>query len=167
MTTRVAEMIDKEIVIALAKEAGFEMWVDDLHKLCTLAIAHAQKDAGKTLITPGGGAPGDPCGILAAKDAEPVAWIAKQEDGGLLLWDASYKLIQEGYDLGFNKNSRRLKYYPLYTHPAHDDTALLRQALEALKELWDNFGVVCPSADLIDQYEAAITALRERLGEKV
>ena len=56
---------------------------------------------------------------------------------------------------------------PLYTHPAHDDTALLRQALEALKELWDNFGVVCPSADLIDQYEAAITALRERLGEKV
>ena len=55
---------------------------------------------------------------------------------------------------------------PLYTHPAHDDTALLRQALEALKELWDNFGVVCPSADLIDQYEAAITALRERLGEK-
>ena len=31
---------------------------------------------------------------------------------------------------------------------AHDDTALLRQALKALKELWDNFGVVCPSADL-------------------
>ena len=50
---------------------------------------------------------------------------------------------------------------------AHDDTALLRLALNALKELWDNFGVVCPSADLIDQYEAAITALRERLGEKV
>ena len=49
---------------------------------------------------------------------------------------------------------------------AHDDTALLRMALDALKELWDNFGVVCPSADLIDQYEAAITALRERLGEK-
>ena len=47
------------------------------------------------------------------------------------------------------------------------DIALLRMALEALKELWDNFGVVCPSADLIDQYEAAITALRERLGEKV
>ena len=52
-----------------------------------------------------------------------------------------------------------------YTHPAHGDTALLRMALEVLKELWDNFGVVCPSADLIDQYEAAITALRERLGE--
>lgn len=143
---------------------------------------------------------------------DPVAWIAKQEDGGLLLWDASYKHIQEGYDLGFNK-SKRIKYYPLFTHPAHDDTAqkdttkvcpicgegkatlmvlrtcdnckseyagsaelllaktdddtaLLRMALEALKELWDNFGVVCPSANLIDQYEAAITALRERLGEK-
>ena len=53
------------------------------------------------------------------------------------------------------------------SEPAHDDTALIRMALEALKELWDNFGVVCPSADLIDQYEAAITALRERLGEKV
>ena len=42
---------------------------------------------------------------------EPVAWIAKQEDGGLLLWDASYKLIQEGYE--FTKH-KRLKYYPLY-----------------------------------------------------
>jgi hypothetical protein len=45
------------------------------------------------------------------KTPEPVAWIAKQEDGGLLLWDASYKLIQEGYE--FNKH-KRLKYYPLY-----------------------------------------------------
>ena len=102
------------------------------------------------------------------KDAEPVAWIAKQEDGGLLLWDASYKLIQEGYDLGFNKNSRRLKYYPLYTHPAHDDTALLRQALEALG--------TCRimGADADGNYtkeitpkviQTAITALHERLGE--
>jgi hypothetical protein len=52
--------------------------------------------------------------IVACREAlkkEPVAWIAKQEDGGLLLWDSSYKLIQEGYDLGLNK---RLQYYPLY-----------------------------------------------------
>ena len=102
-------------------------------------------------------------------DKKPVAWIAKQEDGGLLLWDASYKHIQEGYDLGFNKNSRRLKYYPLYTHPAHDDTALLRQALEALG--------TCRimGADADGNYtkeitpkviQTAITALRERLGEK-
>lgn len=47
----------------------------------------------------------------ACQKPEPVAWIAKQEDGGLLLWDSSYKLIQEGYE--FNKH-KRLKYYPLY-----------------------------------------------------
>jgi hypothetical protein len=55
-----------------------------------------------------------PDAIVACREAlkkEPVAWIAKQEDGGLLLWDASYKLIQEGYE--FNKH-KRLKYYPLY-----------------------------------------------------
>ena len=87
---------------------------------------------------------------------DPVAWIAKQEDGGLLLWDASYKSIQEGYDLGFNK-SKRIKYYPLYLHPAHDDTALLRQALEAFENVAGK-GKLC---------NAAITTLRERLGEKV
>ena len=91
---------------------------------------------------------------------EPVAWIAKQEDGGLLLWDASYKSIQEGYDLGFNKNSRRLKYYPLYTHPANDDTALLRQALEALEKV-----AYPPYATSSHPIEKVITALRERLGE--
>ena len=100
---------------------------------------------------------------------DPVAWIAKQEDGGLLLWDASYKNIQEGYDLGFNK-SKHITYYPLYLHPTHDDTALLRQALEALEKAtpdrqlylsFDDFYVGC------DKKEQAITALRERLGEKV
>ena len=86
---------------------------------------------------------------------DPVAWIAKQEDGGLLLWDASYKHIQEGYDLGFNK-SKRIKYYPLYTHPAHDDTALLRMALEALKQIdYDS-----TEDGALNQ---VITALRERL----
>ena len=113
--------------------------------------------ADKTLITPGGGAPGDPCGILAAahaqKDAEPVAWMDM----------VTVNLVREG----INKHKARELANHFYTHPAHDDTALLRMALESLKELWDNFGVVCPSADLIDQYEAAITALRERLGEQV
>ena len=97
------------------------------------------------------------------KDAEPVAWIAKQEDGGLLLWDASYKSIQEGYDLGFNKNSRRLKYYPLYTHPAHDDTALLRMALE----WFDAMRVGAMSRNNAEQLADEVSAaLRERLGEK-
>ena len=103
---------------------------------------------------------------------DPVAWIAKQEDGGLLLWDASYKLIQEGYDLGFNKNSKRLKYCPLYLHPAHDDTALLRMALEALHNITKHFGFTrlhkSTLADTTVRGEAhkAITALHERLGEK-
>ena len=147
---------------------------------------------------------------------DPVAWIAKQEDGGLLLWDASYKHIQEGYDLGFNK-SKRIKYYPLHLHPAHDDTAqpdwllkstqelavsvakrcypdvpqfevlndlagvisqidnmttgmerkhddtaLLRQALEALEKV-----AYPPYATSSHPIEKVITALRERLGEKV
>ena len=97
---------------------------------------------------------------------EPVAWIAKQEDGGLLLWDASYKSIQEGYDLGFNKNSRRLKYYPLYLHPAHDDTALLRMALEALNNSTPVLGdYQDENAEAQQKHIAAITALRKRLGE--
>ena len=133
-------MIDKETAIELAEQAGviprghpcYDISFDAIQALCNLAAKHAQKDA------------------------EPVAWIAKQEDGGLLLWDASYKLIQEGYDLGFNKNSRRLKYYPLYTHPAHDDTALLRQALEVM------LGADCIDTDMVE----VILALRERLGEK-
>ena len=47
---------------------------------------------------------------------------------------------------------------PLYTHPV-DDTALLRQALEALesRRVNDYF---------VEHIYAAITALRERLGEK-
>ena len=123
-------MIDKETAIELAMQTGYnsEGMTDFVHRLCNLAVRHAQKDA------------------------EPVAWIAKQEGGGLLLWDASYKHIQEGYDLGFNK-SKRIKYYPLYLHPAHDDTALLRMALEALENMTEG------------PRQRAITALRERLGE--
>ena len=100
---------------------------------------------------------------------DPVAWIAKQEDGGLLLWDASYKHIQEGYDLGFNK-SKRIKYYPLYLHPAHDDTALLRQALGQLECNTENMSKgMSKSIQKLCAREntEAITALRERLGEKV
>ncbi len=48
--------------------------------------------------------------------------------------------------------------FPLYTHPP-DDTALLRQALEALE--FESSGY-CGG----EQTEKALTALRERLGEK-
>ena len=94
---------------------------------------------------------------------DPVAWIAKQEDGGLLLWDASYKHIQEGYDLGFNK-SKHITYYPLYLRPAHDDTALLRQALE----WFDAMRVGAMSRNNAEQLADEVSAaLRKRLGEKV
>ncbi len=48
--------------------------------------------------------------------------------------------------------------FPLYTHPP-DDTALLRQALDALE--FESSGY-CGG----EQTEKALTALRERLGEK-
>ncbi len=48
--------------------------------------------------------------------------------------------------------------FPLYTHPP-DDTALLRQALEALE--FESSGY-CGG----EQTEKALTALKERLGEK-
>jgi hypothetical protein len=48
--------------------------------------------------------------------------------------------------------------FPLYTHPP-DDTALLRQALEALE--FESSGY-CGG----EQTEKALAALRERLGEK-
>jgi hypothetical protein len=50
----------------------------------------------------------------------------------------------------------------LYIHPA-DDTALLRQALEALRVLYTPKQ---PSAKDFDLGFAAIMALRERLGEE-
>jgi len=120
-------MIDKETAIELAKQAGGLLTefginctkgmrfhnLDTLTSLCNLAIAHAQKDAGKTLITPGGGAPGDPCGILAAKDAEPVAWAMHREDG--LVFDVICPEEHQSYEGKYT--------LPLFTRPAHDDTA--------------------------------------------
>ena len=130
MKTRVAEMIDKEIVIALAKEAGFEMWVDDLHKLCNLAAAHAQKDA------------------------EPVAWMDM----------VTVNLVREG----INKHKARELANHFYTHPAHDDTALLRMALGQLECNTENMSKgMSKSIQKLCAREntEAITALRERLGE--
>ena len=65
---------------------------------------------------------------------------------------------------------------PLHLDPAPDDTALLRQALEALEAGdWyiDQLEMIVYSADDTGingeraKVQAAITALRERLGEKV
>ncbi len=62
----------------------------------------------------------------------------------------------------------RVGWEPLYTHPV-DDTALLRQALSTL-EGWANHGDWVWPESALEQAkrntEEAITALRERLGEK-
>ena len=61
---------------------------------------------------------------------------------------------------------------PLYSHPAHDDTALLRMALEALDTIYASThpyredGSSTLSTESVELSNAAITALRERLGEK-
>ena len=63
----------------------------------------------------------------------------------------------------------------LYTHPAPDDTALLRQALEALESVYTYTDSLICYASTVDEHPPnaidgnvrdALTALRERLGEK-
>ena len=193
-------MITKETAIELAKEAGglpTEFGInctkgmrfhnlDTLTSLCNLAVAHAQKDAepvhqwrkkltdepwhdatkeeayswideyyeGRTLYT-----------HPEAKDVEPVALLDGNGENVYFPSDAMFH-----YWLGRNCTK-------LYTRPAHDDTALLRQALEALlsanndcQELshhkgdFHKLGEPCKP---MQRFEFAITALRERLGEKV
>jgi len=75
------------------------------------------------------------------------------------------------WDEGGGKRSRRelaRRIVALYTRPA-DDTALLRQALSTL-EGWANHGDWVWPESALEQAkrntEEAITALRERLGEK-
>ncbi len=55
--------------------------------------------------------------------------------------------------------------FPLYTHPP-DDTALLRQALEALEKMLDDAKHECVTVTHWNDCVDTITALRERLGEK-
>ncbi len=77
---------------------------------------------------------------------EPVAWVKTEnfvDDDGL--WSGRIVFNQHGDGT------------PLYTNPV-DDTALLRQALEALEQV--------ASAMPFPVARATITALRERLGEK-
>jgi len=78
---------------------------------------------------------------LAEPEQEPVAWRYQNS-----LTDTEY--------LVWNKGIGGRNWTPLYTHPQTDDTALLRQALEAL------------DAYSWEQVVAARTALRERLEGK-
>ena len=93
----------------------------------------------------------------AQKDAEPVAL-----DAIYAAWHGA------GIDiLGGDWTPFVGMLPPLYTHPAYDDTALLRQALEALKHLHHNaFKSGAEMGLALTVAGTAITALRERLGEK-
>jgi hypothetical protein len=89
---------------------------------------------------------------------EPVAWMHVQGN----FEEPSHRQLHE-FEI-----MRGWKQYPLYTHPI-DDTALLRQALSTL-EGWANYGKWVWPESALEQAkrntEEAITALRERLGEK-
>ena len=88
------------------------------------------------------------------KDAEPVAWRRPSKYGG---W---------AYEDGITSFEHDPSSVPLYEHPAHDDTALLRMALEALNNSTPVLGdYQDENAEAQQKHIAAITALRERLGE--
>lgn len=90
------------------------------------------------------------------KDAEPVAWAMHREDG--LVFDVICPEEHQRYEGKYT--------LPLFTHPAHGDTALLRMALEALNNSTPVLGdYQDENAEAQQKHIAAITALRERLGE--
>jgi hypothetical protein len=84
---------------------------------------------------------------------EPVAWLYRDSWGTLKLSQIMPPPVGA---------------FPVYTHPV-DDTALLRQALSTL-DGWANYGKWVWPESALEQAkrntEEAITALRERLGEK-
>ena len=158
-------MIDKEQAVALAKEAGFKYFAswalgDDpkiirLQRLCNLAVAHEARDLAlvQNLLKEYGLQALDVVEAFKAQNgAEPVGHFYKDRYGYLQQADEEL----EGQTV------------PLFTHPAHDDTALLRQALEALNNSTPVLGdYQDENAEAQQKHIAAITALRERLGEKV
>ena len=89
----------------------------------------------------------DALSLLRAKrderDAEPI-WIQPNH---------LEKAKMGPYLCRVEPTQRMADFVPLFTHPAHDDTALLRMALEALENMTEG------------PRQRAITALRERLGE--
>ena len=150
-------MIDKETAIELAKEAGFKYFAswalgDDpkiirLQRLCNLAVAHEARDLAlvQNLLKEYGLQALDVVEAFKAQNgAEPVAWAMHREDG--LVFDVICPEEHQSYEGKYT--------LPLFTHPAHDDTALLRQAFDALENMTEG------------PRQRTITALRERLGEK-
>ena len=160
-------MIDKETAIALAKEAdaGFGrgampdsvVGIDAVVRLCNLAVAHEARDLAlvQNLLKEYGLQALDVVEAFKAQnDAEPVAYrlSPRYED------KEGYFDFTDSKKTADTLQARGWTITPLFTHPAHDDTALLRKALEALKQIdYDS-----TEDGALNQ---VITALRERLGE--
>ncbi len=89
---------------------------------------------------------------------EPVAWMFQHEETGRMSYVSNDGMNTPA--LFLSMNPRYTLVCVLYGNPV-DDTALLRQALEALEYIYTE--TTAEEDRLID---AAITALRERLGEK-
>ena len=164
--------ITKEQAIELANEAGCnyfgKTWMmDDITRLCNLAIKHAAKDV-------------EPVSFLAQGTRFKLSFFEHEDDGRGNT--GTYVTCFEGFDKELDgrwvalvaaENDKHLNF----THPTHDDTALLRQALSALERISvesicqashhskknQHSGLTrCPNEVL---HTKAITALRERLGE--
>jgi hypothetical protein len=86
-------------------------------------------------------------------EQQPVAWMCADEG-----------LAQKGYSR-FSRTKGGAWNIPVYTHPAPDDTALLRQALEALEASPDEM-VEWRANHWEYKRDLVITALRERLEGK-
>ena len=96
---------------------------------------------------------------------EPVAYLAWRD--GQPSWDEDCVCQDAVYPVDEDDDRTSM---PVYTHPAHDDTALLRQALGQLECNTENMrkGMSKSIQKLCARENTeAITALRERLGEKV
>ena len=161
--------INKDTAFKLAKESDattyknqhypdrpfFTFSPEQLERLCNLAVEHESKDLAlvQNLLSEYGLQALDVVKAFKdAKNAEPVAWRRPDKHSN---WE---------YEDGITAFAHDPTGEPVYSHPAHDDTALLRQCLDAMElkqrvTLWEQ------DSDKT-KFNAAITALRERLEMK-
>ena len=105
---------------------------------------------------------------------EPVvAWMFQHEETGRMSYVSNDGMNTPA--LFLSMNPRYTLVCVLYGNPV-DDTALLRQALEALESVYPYTDSLICYASTVDEHPPnaidgnvrdALTALRERLGEKV
>ena len=189
-------MIDKETAIELAKEAGGLLTefginctkgmrfhnLDTLASLCNLAVAHAQKDAEPVAI-PDCGEAGHADGCCGNLFCLPRKRTIHDDTAPKLPFPEA-DLTGVSVCCGDYAHCGRPCTPRGRWQASIDDTALLRMALESLD---DSVGLVVNDASqaeelygryptrqariaemkkIADDHQAAITALRERLGEK-